>query len=70
MTITNYHLLSADFKGEGLAPVSGAVHLLAIGEGEYVVADHSLPSPANSLSQKIITEPAGTSNRSSDGIEL
>jgi hypothetical protein len=68
MTITNYYLLSADFEGEGLAPVSGAVHLLAIGEGEYVVADHCLASPANNFLQKMAA-PA-TFIGSSHGIRL
>ena len=37
------HLSLADLEGEGLSPVPGGVDLLAVGEGQDVVAGHLLP---------------------------
>ena len=39
------HLASAQGEGEGLAPVSGAVHLGAVGQSEHIVTLHLLPGP-------------------------
>ena len=37
------HLSLADLEGEGLSPVPGGVDLLAVGEGQDVVAGDLLP---------------------------
>lgn len=39
------HLASAKGEGEGLAPVSGAVHLGPVGQSKDVVTLHLMPGP-------------------------
>ena len=43
------YLLTSNLELEGLPPVPGAVNLLTVGQGQYIVAGHCLTSPTREI---------------------